>query len=81
MNFKEALHLKNQIGETKKIEDKIYKVFVVPANNDDFTNYLVSYLRTPFTDESAKQYSSNSEFKVYALWQYMSNIMFKELND
>ena len=79
MNFTEALHLKDQIGETKIIEDKTYKVFIVPAKNEDFKNYLKDFLTKPFNDESAKHYSSNSEFKVYGLWQYISNFLYLEL--
>lgn len=81
MNFTEALHLKKQIGETKEIENTTYKVFVVPYNNEDFKNYLKGFLTKRFNDESAKNYSSNSQFKVFAIWQYMSNILYKELKD
>ncbi|QBN18971.1 hypothetical protein [Flavobacterium nackdongense] len=79
MTFEEASYLKNEIGETKTIEDKTYKVFIVPSNEKDFTNYLVDFRTTKFNDNSSKLYSKNSEFKVYAIWSYNSNFLIKEL--
>jgi hypothetical protein len=80
MTFNEALKSKTEIGETIKIENLEYRVFVVPSSSDDIVNYLGKYKTQSFTDESAKLFSNNSEFKVYAIWQYLGNFLYKELN-
>jgi hypothetical protein len=79
MTFDEALKAKYEIGETIEIQDLQYKVFVVPYNENDFSKYLADYIRIKFDDNSAKLYSTNSKFKVCALWQNMSNFLYKIL--
>lgn len=79
MTFDEALNAKTELGDTIKIQDLEYKVFVVPYNEEDLSKYLADYVRVKFDDNSAKLYSQNSKFKVYALWQYMANFLKKEL--
>ena len=80
MTFEEALKVKTEYGDTIKIQDLEYKVFVVPFDKEDLSKYLADYVRIKFDDNSAKLYSKNSKFKVYALWQYMTNFIYKELN-
>jgi hypothetical protein len=79
MTFDEAIKSKIEIGETIKIENLEYKVFVVPSFSADIVNYLGKYKTQRFTDESAKLFSNNSEFKVYAIWHYLGNFLYKEL--
>lgn len=79
MTFDEALKAKNEIGATIIIEETTYKVFIVPYDENDFSKYLADYIRIKFNDDSAKLYSKNSNFKVYALWQYMANFLKVEL--
>jgi hypothetical protein len=79
MTFDEAFKSKLEIGETIEIQDLKYKVFVVPYDEKDLSKYLADYVKIKFDDNTAKAYSKNSKFKVYALWQYMSNFLYKEL--
>ena len=45
-----------------------------------FLNIQLFKYKVRFNDDSAKLYSKNSNFKVYALWEYMSNFFKVELN-
>lgn len=79
MTFEEALNAKTELGDTIKIQDLEYKIFIVPYKEEDLSKYLSDYIRNKFDDNSAKLYSKNSKFKIYALWQYMSTFLYKEL--
>lgn len=78
MTFQE-LKETTEIGATIVKQDLEYKVFVVPYNHEDISRYLADYVRIKLDDNAAKSYSHNSKFKVYALWHYMANFLYKEL--
>ena len=81
MTFEEALKQKNELGETYQLEsNKIAKVCVVPKNEDDLIRYSNEYRTNNFNDSSAKLYSSDSQFKVCALWTDGVNVIKKSLN-
>ena len=69
MDFKKALEFKNTFGEIYTQDNIQYKVFVVPKKEVDLNEYLASYSYNSgyFTDKTAIEFSSNSEFEVYAL--------------
>lgn len=76
MKFEEALNTKTEIGEIVNIQGVEHNVYVVPQNEQDFNSYKEDYYqntfngsRIEFTDELAKAYSRDSEFKVCAFYQ------------
>jgi hypothetical protein len=80
MTFDEALNLKKQYGDTYEIDkNAIGKVLVVPSEQNDLLNYSDDYRVSQFDDESAKKYSSDSQFIVCAMWTDGANILKKEL--
>lgn len=69
MTFNEALNRKNEIGETFRIDSSIEgKVIVVPKNENDLLQYILDYRTSKFDDFSAKLYSTDNQFTVYAIW-------------
>jgi hypothetical protein len=81
MNFEEAIHLKQKFGKTHPISEDIYgTVIVAPANYEDLLKYVNDFRFSKFDDNSAKKYSSDSQFKIYALWTDGINVLKKELN-
>jgi hypothetical protein len=81
MEFNEALELKNEIGETITIDNKVFRVLVSPMKDNDFENYYTDFRSNNFTDNSSKSYSEDNDFKVMALWTDGRNILFKSIND
>jgi histone deacetylase complex regulatory component SIN3 len=80
MTYKEAIELKMKIGINKITHgDLTMKVFVTPAENDDFTRYVNDYRNGRFTDETSIKYSLNIQFKVYGLWTNGTDVIFKDL--
>jgi len=67
MNFDEAIKFKNNIGEKYTQGDIEYIVTIAPENKDDLEMFCSDYINNDFTDESAKKYSLNKMFEVYAL--------------
>ncbi|MBU0487253.1 MAG: hypothetical protein KKA07_10195 [Bacteroidetes bacterium] len=81
MTFKDALELKSQLGKDHITQDEMtMRVFVTPADHDDFTRYVTDYRTSRFTDETSKQYSLNGQFKVHGLWTDGANVLFKDLS-
>lgn len=80
MTFDEALNLKKQYGNVFEIGKGIIgKIIVVPSNQEDLHKYIDDFRVSPFDDNSAKKYSHNSQFIVYALWTDGANVLYKEL--
>lgn len=81
MTFIEALNKKTEVGETYDIGAKsVGKVWVVPEIEDDLLRYANDYRISKFDDNSAKKYSSNSQFKVYAFWTDGVDVVYKNLS-
>ena len=82
MTFQEAIDFKQQFGEDQIIKENIImNIFVVPSNHNDLKNYIADYRRREFSDEDAKQYSSNMKFKVYGLWSDSVDVLYKDLSE
>jgi len=80
MTFEDALKRKNELGETYNFDEKtVAKIWVVPEKENDLHAYVTDYRSTKFDDNSAKLYSSNSEYKVCALWTDGINVLKKAL--
>jgi hypothetical protein len=88
MTFQEALEEKKEIGDVTTVHGLEFKVYVSPYNLADFENWRDFYFKNnfdfnavKFTDEVAKQYSTDSRFKVYGLYQLGTIISTQVLKD
>ena len=82
MTFQEALNFKQQLGKDQIAEDNIVmKIFVVPSNHNEFKKYIADYRKQNFSDEEAKQYSSDNKFQVYGLWSDGIDVLYKNLSE
>ena len=80
MKFEEALEIKSKYDLTFQITERFSgKVIVVPLNESDLNNYLTDFRVSRFDDNSAKKYSTNSEFQVCSVWTDGVNVMKKVL--
>ena len=80
MKFEEALEIKSKYDVTFQITERFSgKVIVVPLNESDLNNYLTDFRVSRFNDNSAKKYSTNSEFQVCSVWTDGVNVMKKVL--
>ena len=80
MNFQEAIDFKSQFEQNQIHQDgMIFKILVTPANQEDFARYMEDYRSGGFTDQTAKEFSSNNQFKVYGLWTDGINVVHKDL--
>lgn len=76
MTFEQALKAKEVIGEKITINRREHNVYIGPYDMDDFDLWKNAYYennsifnRISITDELAKNYSKNSKFKVYGIFQ------------
>jgi hypothetical protein len=67
MTYEEALELKSKHGDTIKYQDILFKIYVCPYNNQDFSKYIASYVRLGWSDSKAKQYSLDGKFLIFAI--------------
>lgn len=86
MTFEEALKAKEEIGEIITIRGLDHYVYVGPSDQLDFDNWKQLYYdshfafhKIDFTDEFAKIYSRNGQFKVYGNHQQEIILSIKEL--
>lgn len=69
MRFKEAIELKNKIGDTFESKGMEYLTLIVPSDYDEKMKYLeFVYSSSEFKDENAKLYSQNNEFDIVGLY-------------
>lgn len=81
MTFQEAIELKEKLGTNRVTQDNLnMKVYVTPADPDDFLRYITDYRGGNFTDESSKKYSLKGEFKLCGLWTDGVNVINKDLS-
>jgi len=80
MTYKEAIALKKNIGESVIEVDMKLWVFVVPANNDDFKEYLNAYRTHKKTDDLSKLFSKDGKFEVYGMWTDTASVYYKKLS-
>jgi hypothetical protein len=76
MTFEQALKIKNDIGETILIYGRNHNVYVGPYDQDDFDLWKIAcnennsfFNQISITDELGKEYSKNSKFKVYGIFE------------
>ncbi|MFZ0597887.1 MAG: hypothetical protein WAM46_12975 [Flavobacterium sp.] len=70
MTFEQALKAKEVIGEKITINRREHNVYIGPYDMDDFDLWKNAYYENNcITDELAKDYSKNSKFKVYGIFQ------------
>lgn len=67
MTYQEAIELKKSTGETKRYKGADFEVIITPSLNSDLVKYLAEYRKGGFEDATAKNYSTNQEYCVYAL--------------
>jgi hypothetical protein len=86
MTFEEALKAKEEIGDLTTIRGIDYNVLVGPYDQLEFESWKQLYYdshfgfhKIVFTDELAKIYSRNGQFKVYGNYQQGINLSIKEL--
>jgi hypothetical protein len=64
MTYDEALELKSKYHDTIRHHDIFFKIYICPYDNEDFTNYILNYVRLGWTDSKAKLYSRNGKFLI-----------------
>ena len=80
MTFQDAIEFKEKLGTDRITKDHLnMKVFVTPADHDDFTRYATDYRAGHFTDETSKKYSLDGQFNVCGLWTDGVNVIKKVL--
>jgi acyl dehydratase len=80
MTFQDAIEFKRKLGKDQVSQDDLtMKVFVTPADHDDFARYVTDYRGGHFTDETSKKYSLNGQFKVHGLWTNGADVLYKDL--
>jgi hypothetical protein len=80
MTFEEAMEFRKKFGKQFPVsENTIGNVFIVPLKDSDLVNYLTDYRGYSFDDDTAKKYSSNTEFQVCSLWTDGTNVIKKVL--
>ena len=82
MTFLQSIEIKNKIGITKLIDDKIFQVLIVPNIENERNEYLVDYRIYKFdNDKYSIKYSKDKRFKIYAIWTDGVSFLGKELKD
>lgn len=82
MTFQDAIDFKEKLGTDRVTQDDLtMKVFVTPADHEDFTRYITDYRVGHFTDETSKKYSLNGQFKICGLWTDGANVLYKDLTN
>jgi hypothetical protein len=80
MTYNDALNFKRQLGKDHIIQNGMtMMVFVTPADSRDFTEYMTDYRGGYFTDDTSKQYCSNGQYKVHALYTDGTNVIHNDL--
>lgn len=80
MTFKEAVDFKSKLGKEQIIENGMtMKIFITPADHDDFTRYVTDFRVGRFTDETSIRYSLSGKFKVYGLHINGADVIYKDL--
>ena len=80
MTFQEATIFKKQLCKDLITNHNLtMRVFVTPANHDDFTKYITDFRGGYFTDETSKKYSLNGQFKVHGIWTNSADVVYKDL--
>lgn len=80
MTFLYAVQFKKKLGKDQIVQDGMtMRVFITPADHDDFIRYVSDYRVGRFTDETSKQYSLNGQFKVHGLWTNGADVIYKDL--
>ncbi|WP_394774429.1 hypothetical protein [Flavobacterium sp.] len=76
MTFEQALIAKEVIGKTITINSREHNVYIGPYDQDDlvlwkyaYSTNISSFNQTSMHDDLAKEYSKNSQFKVYGIFQ------------
>ena len=67
MTFEEAIEFKKTLPEKVNILDLEYLVMVAPEDENDLKNYAKKFLNYKCTDETAREFSSNSNYEVYGI--------------
>lgn len=76
MTFKEAKEKREFVGDTYTLKTgHKARPIVVPKNDDDYHAYCEDFRRGGFTDETAKRYSRDNQYDVYALFFDGANIL------
>lgn len=75
MTFEEALRIKQTYPIPYRHEGTFYIAKVVPSLIDDYTKFVSDFKRNNLSDEDAKLYSTNNDFKVTGLMCAGFNVM------
>lgn len=68
MTFSQALkHKKTIVKNSSNFTRTLYDFIIIPSIEEEGKRYLDEFRKSPssFVDESCKNYSSNSRFKIY----------------
>jgi hypothetical protein len=80
MTFTKALRFKQAFKSEKiTLEGLEYDILVVPAQRDDFSRYCHHYPDKTLTDESARDFCSDQQFQLMALYHDGTSVQYKKI--
>jgi hypothetical protein len=81
MSFEEACVLKDKFGRNYPIDEKYMGiVMIVPYSDKELERYISKLKLGEFDDNTAKLFSTDSQFQVCALWSNGMDVLKKSLS-
>lgn len=80
MSFEEACAIKDKFGRNYPIDEKhMGIVIIVPYSDKDLKRYISKLKLDEFDDDTAKLFSTDFQFQVFALWSNGIDVLKKSL--
>ncbi len=82
MKYKDAKLLRNKLGKSIEYSGTIFKIVIVPQNEEDFHKFIQIYRGISHLDDPGLNYSRDGEFVLCGLWTDGINVISKrDLSD